>query len=173
MFEQPVFFDSGAGLLRVVVTGTLGYAGVVFFLRASGKRTLSKLNMFDFIITVAFGSILAALMLSDSVALAEGLTAFAVLIALQFAVTWTSTRWRAFADLVKAEPRLLFRNGAFLSDAMRNERVSKEEVNAAIRAASIGDAALVAAVILETDGSLSVIPRASDGGLDLAPERKT
>lgn len=87
-----MFFDSWQGLGRVVVVGILAYAALVFFLRVSGKRTLTKMNAFDLVVTVALGSTLATVLLSKDVALAEGLIAFAVLIALQFAVTWLSVR---------------------------------------------------------------------------------
>jgi uncharacterized membrane protein YcaP (DUF421 family) len=74
-----MFFDSWFGLLRVVVVGTLAYVALVVLLRASGKRTLAKLNAFDLIVTVALGSTLATVLLSKSVALLEGLVAFILL----------------------------------------------------------------------------------------------
>ncbi len=42
-----MFFDSWAGLLRVLVVGPLAYAALVLLLRVTGKRTLSKMNAFD------------------------------------------------------------------------------------------------------------------------------
>lgn len=125
-------------------------------LRVSGKRTLSKLNAFNLVVTVALGSTLATILLSRSTALAEGLAAPAMLIALQFAVTWTSTRSGRFAKLVRAEPSLLLRDGEPLPAAMRRERITEGELRSAIRAgggASFSDAETV---ILESDGALSV-----------------
>ncbi len=64
-----MFFDTWTGLIRIVVVGVLAYAGLVFLLRVSGKRTLSKMNAFDLVITVALGSLLATVLLSQNVAL--------------------------------------------------------------------------------------------------------
>lgn len=86
-----MFFDSWAELGRIVVMGVLAYIGLVFLLRVSGKRTLSKMNV-DLVITIALGSTFATVLLSKSVALAEGVLAFAVLISLQFVATWLSVR---------------------------------------------------------------------------------
>jgi uncharacterized membrane protein YcaP (DUF421 family) len=61
-------------------------------LRVSGKRTLSKWNAFDFVVTIALGSILATVLLSKDVRLAEGLTACALLVGLQFLNTWIAVR---------------------------------------------------------------------------------
>jgi uncharacterized membrane protein YcaP (DUF421 family) len=46
--------------LRVVAVGVPAYFVLVFFLRIAGKRTLSKMNAFDLVVTVALGSIPAA-----------------------------------------------------------------------------------------------------------------
>ena len=73
-----MFYDGWMGLVRVVVAGTCAYAALVLLLRISGKRTLAKLNAFDFVVTVALGSTLATVVLSSSVALAEGVVALAL-----------------------------------------------------------------------------------------------
>src|SRR5688572_2573928 len=99
-----MFFDNWGELGRVALVGVCAYVALVFMLRISGNRTLSKLNAFDFVVTVALGSTLATVLLSKEVALAEGVLALGLLIALQFLVTWTSVRLPWFNQLVKSEP---------------------------------------------------------------------
>lgn len=154
-----MFFDSWSGLLRVLVVGVSAYVGLILFLRVSGKRTLAKLNAFDLVVTVALGSTLSSIILTKSVALFEGLLAMALLIALQFAISWMSVRSTRFNRLIKAEPTLLFHNGEFLRTALEAQRITSDDVLNAIRAKGVGDLADLAAVVLETDGSLSVIKR--------------
>lgn len=154
-----MIFGSLAGIMRIIVVGVLAYAALVLALRVTGKRTLSKLNSFDLIVTVALGSTLATALLSKDVPLAEGVTAFLVLILLQFAVTWASVRSQRFQSWVKAEPRLLFRDGTFLHQAMRDERMTREELLAAMRSQGHAGPDSVGMVVLETGGSLSVTGR--------------
>ncbi|AJY44791.1 DUF421 domain-containing protein [Martelella endophytica] len=154
-----MLFESWSGVARVLVIGPLAYVALVLMLRVSGQRTLSKLNAFDLVVTVALGSVLATVMLSRSVPLAEGAAALALLILLQFFITFFSVRWPAFDRLVKSEPALVFRDGRFLVDAMRRQRLTEDEVRSAIRAAGENEVDAIAAVILETDGSLSVVTR--------------
>lgn len=158
-----MFFDNWFGLLRVLVVGTAAYVALVVMLRASGKRTLAKLNAFDLIVTVALGSTLATVLLSNSVALAEGLLAFLLLAGLQYAVAWLSVRSQRFSDLVKSEPSLLLHQGQFLYAVMRAQRVTETEILAALRGAGVSDPRQVAAVVLETDGSLSVVQNPGQG----------
>lgn len=154
---QNVFFDGWSGLLRTLIVGVLAYGLLVVFLRLSGKRTLSKLNAFDFVVTVALGSTLATMLLTKDVALVEGALGLALLIGLQFLVSWSSVRLDWFRRAVRSEPALLARRGVVLPDAMRRERISEGEIFAAIRSAGVRDLAAVDAVVLETDGSLSVL----------------
>src|SRR5918997_4872267 len=158
-----MFFDSWAGLGRVAVVGVVAYLTLVLLLRISGKRTLSKMNAFDLVVTVALGSTLATVLLSSSVALVEGLLAFALLNFLQFAVTWLSVRSSAFRAFVKNEPKLLFYEGKFVREAMRAERMTEEEVEASVRQQGIADFDEVGAAVLETDGRVTVAPRAGLG----------
>ncbi len=156
-------FDSWAGLGRVLLVGTLAYAALVAILRISGKRTLTKLNAFDLVVTVALGSILATVLLSKSVALAEGILAMALLVFLQFVITWLSVRSPGFQNLVKSEPTLIMHQGRFLEGAMRAQRITREEIMAALRSNGISDGAQATAVILETDGTIAVIQEAGRG----------
>ncbi|HSH46220.1 MAG TPA: YetF domain-containing protein [Longimicrobiales bacterium] len=152
-----MFFNGWYPLLRIIVVGSMAYVGLVLFLRIIGKRTLAKLNAFDLVVTVALGSTLASTLLSRDVALLEGLLAFALLLLLQFVITWASVRWDAFQNVVKATPRLLVYQGQPLEDAMRSERITTEEVDAAVRQQGVPGLRAAFAVVLETDGSISVL----------------
>lgn len=154
---MSMFFDGWDSILRVVVVGILAYAGLVLMLRMSGNRTLSKMNAFDLVVTVAFGSTLSTILVNENVSLATGLAAIALLVALQFAITWTSVRSRFLGAAVKTAPTLVVCDGRFLDDAMTRVRVTAAEVRSAVRRHGIGAMEQVAAVVLESDGSLSVI----------------
>lgn len=154
---EMYFFNGWGSLLRVIIVGILAYAALVFFLRISGNRTLSKMNAFDLIVTVALGSTLATVLLSKDVALAEGAVAMALLISLQFIITWFSVRTAWVRRLVTGEPLMLLYRGKFITTSMQKARVTQDEVQSAIRGSGIADVTAVEAVVLETDGSMSVI----------------
>ncbi|MCO5733406.1 DUF421 domain-containing protein [Rhizobium sp. SSA_523] len=154
---QSMLFQNWSGIIRTILVGSMAYATLVIFLRISGKRTLSKLNAFDLVVTVALGSTLSAIILQESVALAEGATALALLISLQFIVTFWSVRSQKFAKTVRAEPTLLIHDGELCIEAMRRQRVTADEARSAVRAAGGNDLDGVKALILESDGTLSVI----------------
>lgn len=152
-----MLFNGWGSIGRVALAGVASYAVLVLMLRLSGKRTLSKLNAFDLVVTVALGSTLSSVILDRSVALADGLAALALLIGLQYAVAWAATRSRRFDGIVKSEPRVLFYRGRFARDAMREERITEDAVLAAVRSARVDDLGSVEAVVLESSGDLSVL----------------
>ena len=159
---ETIFFNGWFALLRTAVVGVLAYAALVLFLRFSGKRTLAKMNAFDLVVTVSLGSTLATIALSADVSLAQGVLALALLIALQFAMTWSSVRWGWVRRTITGEPSLLLFRGRFLQDALRQTRMTEDEVRAAVRSQGLPAIEDVEAVVLETDGSMSVI-RGEDG----------
>jgi uncharacterized membrane protein YcaP (DUF421 family) len=151
------FFQSWQDLGRIVVVGVLAYIALVFLLRISGKRTLTKMNAFDMVITFALGSTLASVLLTKDVTLIEGIVAFTVLIFLQYIISYCSIHSEKFRSIIKSQPTLLFYRGQMIELAMKEQRISPDEISAAIRAKRVSQLQEVEAVILETNGSFSVI----------------
>jgi uncharacterized membrane protein YcaP (DUF421 family) len=152
-----LYFGSWWELARVLLNGIPAYVALVITLRVSGKRTLTKINAFDFVVTVALGSTLATVLLSKDVALAEGVVSLALLVFLQYVISWGSVRLPWFSRMVKSEPTLLVHRGKFLKGAMLEQRVTRGEVLSILRKDGITAVSHAAAVVLETDGSFSVI----------------
>lgn len=150
---------------EIAVMAVVVYAVLVALLRLTGKRTTSKMNSFDWVVTVALGSMVATVILVDEVPLVEGVVGIASLVALQYGVAWTAARWPGFQKLIKASPRLLYYRDGFDEEALRQERLSREEVAAAIRAQGFCSMDEISAVVLETNADLSILPE-SDGPID-------
>src|SRR4051812_43440534 len=121
-----LFFQGWDRPLHVVVSAVGAYVFLLVLLRASGKRTISKMNAFDFAITVAFGSTLSTTGLDKDVALFDGCLALGMLVALQFAVTWLTVHSRVFDRVIKHTPTALFFRGEFKRDTMKKERVAED-----------------------------------------------
>lgn len=152
-----MFFDTGSDLIRILIIGVLTYGAVVVILRLSGKRTLSQLNAFDFIVTVALGSVMATIMLSSDVSLSEGVLALGLLAGLQFVVAFVSSRVPWARKLLTSRSALLVHRGTVLSDALVEHRLSESALRQAVRMKGFGGLDQIGAVILETNGTLSVI----------------
>lgn len=156
---ENIFYNNWLSLVRILIIGVLAYASLIILLRVSGKRTLTKMNAFDFVVTVALGSTLASVLLSKDVTLSDGIMAFSVLIFLQYIVTYISVRSKKFSNFIKSEPKLLFFQGQFLRKAMFAERITENELIAIARKNGVGSLEDVDAMILETNGKVNLIQK--------------
>lgn len=161
MSFNELIFDSTETILRTLTIGIMAYFAIVVIIRISGKRSLTQLNAFDLVVTVALGSILSSIIINKDVTITQGIAAFLVLITLQYIITKLAVHTNLVNKFIKSTPVMLFYNGEFHYDNMKKERVVETEIKQAIRSNGNGGLSDVLAVILETDGSLSVINKQS------------
>lgn len=157
-----IWFESWSSLLRVIYITSAAYVSMIILLRISGKRTLSKMNAFDFVVTIALGSTLASVALNESIPLANGLTAIGLFIGFQFMFTWMSVRIKKLKNIITSQPSLIFYKGEFLHQAMKRERITIEEIHSAARKNNISSLGDIEMVILETTGDLAVIDKSTN-----------
>jgi uncharacterized membrane protein YcaP (DUF421 family) len=156
MGHAPFFFESWYNVERTVTLSIVGYVVLFTMLRVSGKRTLSKLNVFDFVFVVAVGSVFASMIISKDVTLSEGVAALATLMLIQLVLAELAARFPKAERIINGEPTLLLSHGKFIPGALKRERVTEEEVRGAIRGEGVTRVEDVDAVTMENDGTLTV-----------------
>ncbi|MGR3380664.1 DUF421 domain-containing protein [Roseovarius indicus] len=145
-------------VLRAVLLALLGLSWVVVCVRLIGLRAFSKMTSFDFVTTIAIGSILAGCVQATSWSTVfQALIAMATLLGIQFAVSRTRTRRDDFEGVIDNTPTLLMRDGAFIEAALIHTRTSRSDVIAKLRENNVSRLADVRAVVLETTGDISVL----------------
>jgi uncharacterized membrane protein YcaP (DUF421 family) len=164
---EKLWFDSWESLGRTFIISITAYVALIVLLRISGKRTLSKMNAFDFIVTIALGSTLATVLLNKSVSLADGVLAMALLIFLQYAITWLSVRSSTINQLVKSTPSLLVYKGKMQHQVLRKQRIAEDEIQAFLRENDVASIDEAEAIVLETDGSLSLLKKKDRASLEV------
>ncbi len=162
--HPPFFFESWYNVVRTVTLSIIGFAALMVLLRGSGKRTLSKLNAFDFVFVVVVGSVFASTIISKDITLVEGVAAMTTLIVIQVTLAELAMRFSTVERIINGKPTLLLSQGKFIPRALKKERITEEEVRGAIRAKGVNRVEDVDAVILENDGSLSVAWEAKGPG---------
>jgi uncharacterized membrane protein YcaP (DUF421 family) len=170
---MPIESFAFAGPLEPLVRGlALTIAAVlwtVLLVRIVGLRSFSKMTNYDFVATIATGSIIAqAGTRADWLEFAQAMAAIAAVFAIQYTLARGRQASDAFRHVVRNRPVLLMENGRFLDAALDATRVSRANILEKLRAADSGDIDRVAAVVLETTGDISVLtgnpdPRLLDG----------
>jgi len=157
-----VFFRSWDGLWHVVLSAALVYVLVVAALRWIGARALAKMSAYDLIVSIALGSMVAAIPLSTSISVMDGIAAIATFLALQELTRFLQARYRLAQHLVRERPHLVVWDGRLIDDRLKELDASPDEVRAAIRQAGLLSIADAQAVVLENDGEWSVMRRGDE-----------
>jgi uncharacterized membrane protein YcaP (DUF421 family) len=159
---MPIDIYGLDGVPQAIARGLMLTAGAVVWtlvlVRIVGLRSFSKMTAFDFVSTVATGSLIGqAGARDDWIDYAQVLAAIAAVFLMQWAFARLRFSSERLADAIRNQPLLLMKNGKFLEDAMRESRVSRENLLEKIRGSSAKQLEEVSAVVLETTGDINVI----------------
>ena len=156
--------SSWSDLVLVVLSALAMVFGIITYVRVIGLRSFSKMSSFDFAITVAMGSLLAAVSLSNS-SLADGVVAVGSLLGVQALIAVGRSRL-GLSRLVDNRPLLLMVGTGMIEENLRRARVTADDLRAKLREANVLNYDQVRYVVLETTGDVSVI----HGDGDLEPD---
>lgn len=154
--------SSGTAVVVALVSMVVIYLAMVVATRTAGPRSLAQMSAFDFIATVALGSITASVGLGAA-PLVDGLVAVATLFTLQF-VVGIVRRSRVLGGVIDNAPLLLVRDGEVYEDHLRSARMTHDDLRQHLRRANVTDIGAVRAVVLETTGGVSVMQGEGDLG---------
>lgn len=161
--ELNYWFGGWDAILRIALISTFGYLSLIAVLRVGGWRRLTRMRLFDFLITVTIGSAFGRMLTAQEVGIVDAAFTFSMLILLQQVIARLQYRSTRFASLISPPPRLLFYRGDFVREGLKHEGLREAEVEQAARQAGLGSLSEVEAVVLEPFGEFSVIPRSDTG----------
>ncbi|WP_407557551.1 DUF421 domain-containing protein [Winogradskyella sp. 4-2091] len=159
------FKFSTDGFLAIILTAIGIYMALVVLTRISGKRSFSKMSSFDFAMTVAIGSVMATVIISKSVSLQYGISALAIIYAIQMLVA-AARRTKFVQDIVDNQPTLLMKDGKLLETNLKKCKVTESDIKAKLREANVIQLSEVKAVVFESTGDISVLHGTSDKSID-------
>ena len=160
---MPSLPEIGSSLPEVILRTAIVYLFVVAALRVSGKREVGQMSVLELVVILVISDAVQNSMVGDNTTLWGGLVAVATLLALDLGLKAVTRRSKRVREAVEGEPRLLVRDGRLLERAVRDEGLEVQEVRAAIRSHGLAGIEDVRLAVLETDGSISVIPRDAEG----------
>jgi uncharacterized membrane protein YcaP (DUF421 family) len=150
--------ELGSTLPEIIARTAIVYLFLVVVLRISGKRQVGQLSILELIVILVISDAVQNSMVGENTTIWGGLVAVVTLLTLDLALSRFAERSRRVRRAVEGEPRLLIRDGKLLERALHDEGVSPDDVRVAIRHNGLERVEEVRLAVLETDGSISVIP---------------
>jgi uncharacterized membrane protein YcaP (DUF421 family) len=152
-------FHLGTPVWQIVVRTVAVYLVVLVGLRIFGKRQLGQMSIGDLVMILLIANAVQNAMVGADTSLGGGLVAASTLLVLNLVVVRSISRTHLGERVFQGEPALLIKDGQYLSQNIRHEGLAVEEVDMAIREHGIVDASQVRVAYLESDGSISVVPK--------------
>ncbi|RXG12290.1 putative protein DUF421 [Leeuwenhoekiella aestuarii] len=144
-------------IIESLIGTTIIFVLIVVYTRLFGLKSFSKMTGFDFVITVAIGSILGMTINSGNPSILLGAAILFILYALNYTVTLLRYKSEKAENLIDNEPLILMENGEVIWENMKASKVTEAELKSKLREANVIRLKQVKAVILETTGEISVL----------------
>ncbi len=159
--DYPIMFISHPvpdAFLRILILGPVSLLWIAAVVRLIGLRSFSKMTAFDFVTTVATGSLLgAAATARDWLGFIVPSGAMLALLGTQAIIAEMRIHSIRWLKIIENEPLLLMREGLMDKPAMKKARVTEDDLLAKLREANVLKLSEVRAVALETTGDISVL----------------
>jgi uncharacterized membrane protein YcaP (DUF421 family) len=143
--------------MDVVWRATAIYFFLFVFTRALGKRELAEMSAFELIVLVTMGDMVQQGVTQEDFSMTGAMLAVSTFGLLALATAYTGFKFRRARPLLEGRPVVVLHNGRWLDDALRVERLHREEVVEAARNQGITDLATVTVGVLEPDGKFSFL----------------
>ena len=150
--------DDWGIVLRTVIV----YVAVLLGFRLAGKREMGQMTPFDLVVILLVANAVQNAMVGPDTSVPGGLIAAAVLFAGNYGVAAARERVPWLRRALEGYPTLLVREGKFIEANLRREDIDEDDVLMAMREHGIGEAKEVQSAVLETDGSISIVPTRGD-----------
>lgn len=148
-------------LLRTLII----YTVLSFTLRLMGKRQIGELEISELVSTLLLSELASAVIGDPAIPMTFALIAVFLIVALEFLISNIKNRSPLLKKLFDGTPSILVRRGHIDQKELKRMRISVEELYSSFRLQGIGTPEDVYYAILEQNGQLSVILRASKAPL--------
>jgi uncharacterized membrane protein YcaP (DUF421 family) len=128
-------------------------------MRVVGQREAGGLGVTDILVVVLVAEAAAAGLHGDASSVTDGLLLVATILFWSIAFDAIAYRWPRLERVIKAQPRLLIKDGAVNPQVLRRELMSRAELLSQLRLHGIEDPAEVERAYLEPTGMISIIRR--------------
>jgi uncharacterized membrane protein YcaP (DUF421 family) len=159
---MPSLPDIGSSLPEVALRTAIVYVFLVAAIRLTGKREVGQMSVLELVVILIISDAVQNSMVGENTSVWSGIVAVTVLLTLDIVLHALTGRSRRARRAIEGEPRLIVRDGRVLDKAMRQEAIDSDDVRNAIRAHGIDSVRDVRLAVIETEGSISVIPRERD-----------
>lgn len=145
-------------MIVVFLRSIVLYVAVLVSMRIMGKGEIAEMNCFDLVITLLIAEVASLPMENNDIPMINGIAALTGLVAMQTIISFLSLKFRRISVILSGKPSILIDKGTIDYKELKRERVSINELLEQLRIQGYFNLKYIQYAILETDGSLSIVP---------------
>ena len=145
------------GWLEITLRSAATFAGIFIIIKLLGKKQLSEMSFFEYVVGITIGSIASSLSINREIPIIYGVISLLIWIFIPFILNFFALKNKKFRDLVEGRETVLVKDGKILEDNLKKEYYSIENLLNQLRKKSVFNLSDVEFAVLETDGDLSVL----------------
>jgi uncharacterized membrane protein YcaP (DUF421 family) len=139
-----------------VIRGLIIYVFLIVILRMTGRRQIGQMAPFDLVLLLVLSNGVQNSMNGGDNSVTAGIILSVTLIGLNTLVSYITFRWKKMERLIEGRPQILIHNGKIYEDMLALNKITHNEIEAALRRSGISAVDNVHYAILETNGDISV-----------------
>jgi uncharacterized membrane protein YcaP (DUF421 family) len=151
-------FDMGTAAWAIAGRSALVYLAVFLGLRLAGKREMGQMTVFDLVVILLIANAVQNAMVGQDFSVQGGILAAFVLLVLNRAVALVRLRGGSWGRFIEGTPTILIEDGELIEPHLKREGLEREELEMVVREHGIDSLDQVKLAVLETDGSISIVP---------------
>lgn len=161
-------FDLSVPWWEFVVRGVVVYLFLLVFLRLTGRRQIGQYDPFDLVLLLILSNAVQNSMNAGDNSLVGGLVSALTLIGCHMIVSQLAWRSPRLARWIDGAPKRLIEASQVDAETLRSERLTDDDVLAALRAAGCLHTHEVERATIETNGQITVVLRNRDSARGVA-----
>jgi uncharacterized membrane protein YcaP (DUF421 family) len=143
----------------IVLRSIVIYFFVILAIRLFGKKELAQLSVIDLVFILLISNSVQNAMVGPDTSLIGGILAAGSLFIMNFVLKYFLFRSKSFSHMLQGTAVMLVHEGKVMEDHLKKERISMEELEAAIREHGVNSVAEVNLAVLEADGNISILSK--------------
>ena len=146
----PTIAKTVASTILILIVSTL-------VARTYGLRSFAKISSIDFATTVAFGSVIASVIMGGETSVLKGAVAMFTLVGFQQLFSWLKRKSDALERVSENSPVYLMKGKYIIKENLDRSGITHADLMAKLREANVIRFSQVKAVVFETTGDISVL----------------
>lgn len=143
--------------IEVVIRSVCIIGGLFFITKLLGKKQLSKLSFFEYIVGITVGDIAGTITMDIDLNILNGVVSILIWTLFPIVISHISLKSKKFRDIVEGKATTFIQEGKILEENLKYEKYSTDELLEQLRKKNIFQVSDVEFAILETNGELSVL----------------